>query len=183
VDSAPTSEFRVGFIGRLERRKGVDVLLNAISEEDSLDLTVVGHGPEEQNLKATAALRGKNVTFLGFATPEELPDIYRSFAVVAVPSVPTPSWNEQFCRVAVEAMASGVPVVASSSGALPEVVDGGGLLVDPGDPAQLRNALLRLEKDPHLRADLAKRARERAAIFEWRHVAQMQRDFYEAVLS
>src|SRR5699024_8858578 len=61
--------------------------------------------------------------------------------VLVVPSLPTPGWVEQFGRVAVEAMASGVPVIASRSGALPDVVSGAGLLVEPADAQALRQAL------------------------------------------
>ena len=57
--------------------------------------------------------------------------------MVAVPSLPMPGWIEQFGRVVVEAQASGVPVVASASGSLPDVVGESGLLVPPNDPAAL----------------------------------------------
>ena len=67
--------------------------------------------------------------------------MYRRFDVVVVPSLETPSWVEQFGRVAVEAMASGVVVVASRSGSLPEVVGEAGVLVPPGDVGALADAL------------------------------------------
>ena len=73
--------------------------------------------------------------------PDELAGVYRRFDVVAVPSLETPSWIEQFGRVAVEAMASGVAVVASDSGSLPEVVADAGILVPPGDVGALAGAL------------------------------------------
>lgn len=183
AESSRMTRFLVGYVGRLERRKGVHVLLDAVAGTDSLDVTFVGQGPEEKNLKSRAARLGVNVTFLGPATPEELAGIYPSFAALAVPSVPTSSWEEQFCRVAVEAMATGVPIVASSSGALPEVIAGAGLLVSPGDPDQLRNALLRLKEDPSLREDLASRARKRGESFDWACIATLQRELYKAVLS
>lgn len=183
AESRDETSFRVGYVGRLEPHKGVDVLLEAVSGTKSLALTIIGKGPEEQRLKARAAPMSETVTFLGFASGATLSVIYRSFGAVAIPSLPTPSWEEQFCRVAVEAMASGVPVVASSAGALPEIVDGAGLLVRPGDPDQLRDALRSLEEDPGLRAELGKRARARAIAFDWRSVAERQRAFYEAVLA
>ena len=87
------------------------------------------------------------VRFMGWAAQDDLARHYRSFDVVAVPSIDTPGWSEQFCRVAVEAMASGVPVVASRAGALPEVVGAAGLLVDPGDADALGAALEALAGD------------------------------------
>ena len=76
--------------------------------------------------------------------------------MLVVPSIETPSWIEQFGRVALEAMASGVTVVASNSGALPEVLGGAGVLVPPDDVAALAEALTRLRDDPAERARLGR---------------------------
>ena len=93
---------------------------------------------------------GDRVTFHGHVDEEQIPETYRRFDVLAVPSIPLPSWVEQFGRVVVEAQASGVPVVASASGALPDVVGDEGLLVPPGDPAALAAALARFLDEPGL---------------------------------
>ena len=84
------------------------------------------------------------------STSRSLPDVYPTFDVLAVPSVPVPGWLEQFGRVVVEAQAAGVPSVASASGALPDVVGASGLLVPPGDPAALAAALVRVLDEPGL---------------------------------
>jgi glycosyltransferase involved in cell wall biosynthesis len=83
--------------------------------------------------------------------------------------------------VAVEAMASGVPVVASASGSLPEVVGDAGLLVPPGDPAALRAALRDLAGNPERRRELGGRGRARAARFSWSSVAQAHLALYQEV--
>ena len=90
------------------------------------------------------------MTFHGHVEEAAIPDTYRRFDVLAVPSVPMPGWLEQFGRVVVEAQASGVPVVASASGALPDVVGEDGLLVPPRDARALRAALARLLDEPGL---------------------------------
>ncbi len=118
---------------------------------------------------------------MGLRPGEQLPELYRSFDVVIVPSLSTPGWTEQFCRVAVEAMASGVPVIASDSGALPEVVGDAGLLVPPGDPAALRGALNVLASDPDRRIELGRRGRTRSGRFAWETIAKEQLDFYAEV--
>jgi glycosyltransferase involved in cell wall biosynthesis len=173
----------VGYVGRLEAHKGVDVLLRAAVGHEGWNLRLTGDGPQRAELEALAENLGiaHRVAFLGFADGTELADRYRELDVVVVPSLPRPNWLEQFCRVAVEAMASGVPVVASASGAIPDVVADAGSLVPPGDPGALAAAV----EDvliPDRWNELRARGRERAARFTWENVARMQREMYTSVL-
>ena len=171
----------VGYVGRFAPHKGVTTLLDAVAGEERLSLRLAGGGPQEAALRARATALGiaDRVEFAGFLPESELPRFYRSLDVLAVPSLPTPSWVEQFGRVAVEAMACGVPVVASASGALPDVVGGAGLLVPPGDAVALRGALLRLDDD-----DAAAAARAaglvRASECDWEAVAAAYEEMYRA---
>ena len=142
---APAERPVIGYIGRLEAHKGVATLLRAAATGTGTpwSVRITGDGPERGALEALADDLGiaDQVTFLGFADGAELAERYRELDVLAVPSVPWPGWLEQFCRVAVEAMASGVPVVASRSGAIPDVVADAGILVEPGDPVDLARAI------------------------------------------
>ncbi|MFD6094197.1 glycosyltransferase [Oerskovia sp. NPDC060338] len=173
----------VGYAGRLASHKGVDVLLRAVADDDRLALRIAGAGPDADALRATAGQLGDRVTFLGPLDDAALPDFYRGLDVLAVPSRNTPGWIEQFGRVAVEAMACGTPVVASDSGALPDVVGGAGLLVPPGDPDALRRALLRVGTDPDLAATLRREGLERAATCSWAEVAHRYHRMYTDVLA
>lgn len=168
----------VGYAGRLAAHKGVEVLLDAIAGAPELSLRLAGAGPLEGPLRARVAGLGlgDRVTFVGSLDQDALPDFYRSIDVLAVPSLPTAGWLEQFGRVAVEAMACGTPVVASDSGALPEVVAGAGLLVPPGDPDALR-AALRAALVPDEAERLRPAGPARAASCDWDRVA----DAYEAL--
>lgn len=171
----------VGYAGRLASHKGVDVLLDAVAGDDRLTLRIAGAGPREDRLRARASSLGDRVRFVGALTDAELPSFYRGLDVLAVPSLETPGWVEQFGRVAVEAMACGVPVVASDSGALPDVVAGAGLLVPPGDAGTLRAALVRAGTDRALAAELRATGLRRAADCAWPVVARRYRALYEAV--
>jgi glycosyltransferase involved in cell wall biosynthesis len=172
---------RVGYVGRLEPHKGVEVLVRAMALTEGAELEVVGDGPARPSVEQAvreADLDGR-VTLTGFRAQESLASVYPTFDVVAVPSLDTPSWIEQFGRVAVEAMASGAVVVASSSGALPEVVGDAGMLVPPGDAAALAAALTRLRDEPELRGKLREAGLERARRYAWSEVAARQHAFYD----
>ena len=143
---AADGSVRVGYVGRLEEHKGVAVLLDAVASEPRLRLRIAGAGPQEAVLRERIGSQGlaDRVELVGPLEHEELPVFYRGVDVLAVPSLPTPGWVEQFGRVVVEAMCCGTPVVASRSGALPDVVGDGGLVVPPGDPDALADALMRV---------------------------------------
>ncbi|WP_245701113.1 glycosyltransferase [Sanguibacter gelidistatuariae] len=178
-------EIRVGYVGRLESHKGVHVLLAAVASDPRLHLSIVGGGPRETQLHERAQqtdLAGR-VEFLGHLSGSDLAVHYQSLDVLAVPSLPTSSWLEQFGRVAVEAMASGVPVVASDTGALPDVLDGAGTLVPPGDAAALRDALLRVGTSPDLRAGHIAAGLDRAAQYSWDAVGEAYLRLYTDVVT
>ena len=175
---------RVGYAGRLAPHKGVDVLLSAAAIDPRLELAVAGDGPAAESLREQADTLdlGPRVRFLGPLDAADLPAFYSELDVLAVPSRPTAGWTEQFGRVAVEAMACGIPVVASASGALPDVVGGAGLLVPAGDPDALREALVRVGTDPALAARMREDGLVRAAGCTWGRVAELQLAMYRRAL-
>jgi glycosyltransferase involved in cell wall biosynthesis len=128
------------FLGRLSVEKGVDTLTTTWGGRRRL--LVVGDGPERERLRATSR---PGVEFHQPVPPEELGPLLRNARALVLPS----RWYEGWPRVAVEALAAGVPIVASDIGGLPElVVDGeSGLLVPPDEPAAWMNAIRRLDDD------------------------------------
>ena len=178
----PEGKLRVGFVGRLIPHKGADVLVRAVALDDRFEAEIFGGGPESDRLSALADGLdvGGRVTFRGPVDEEEIPAVLRGFDVLAVPSLPTPGWVEQFGRVVVEAQASGVPVVASRSGALPEVVDDAGILVAAGDAADLARGLARLLDEPGLWGRLRTAGLGWADRCSWPRVAQEQFALYRA---
>ena len=180
----PRDVATLGYIGRLEEHKGVDVLLRALVGHQDWRLRITGDGPERERLRDLARELGiaDRVEFLGFASGTALADRYRGLDVLAVPSLPRTNWLEQFCRVAVEAMASGVPVVASSSGAIPDVVGDAGILVPPGNPERLERGILEA-LEPDRWKELRARGLDRAQRFSWQNVAALQRSMYQSILA
>lgn len=175
--------FHVGYVGRIEDRKGVFTLLTAIGATTGMTVEFVGDGDAAERLSAAILARSLDdrAKVSGYANHDDLGAVYRSFDVVVVPSLDTPSWVEQFGRVVVEAMASGVPVVVSDSGSLPEVAGDAGLVVPQCDARALAAALEKLRDSPELRADLLARGLARAREFSWEHIARRQADLYRRV--
>lgn len=171
---------RIGYAGRLLPLKGVATLLAALKPHPQLHLTICGSGPQEHELRELASRWGiaDRVTFAGSLSGHDLADFYRSIHVLAVPSLITRSWIEQFCRVAVEAMACGTPIVATDSGALPEVVGDGGVIVSAGDAHSLGSALAAVGEDEGWRRRLGAAASTRAASMTWARVADQVRRVY-----
>lgn len=174
----------VGYVGRIQEFKGVFTLLSAIGEVSNTTLTYVGGGEDAERLRSAIAARGYDdrVSVQGFVDYDELPELYRSFDVLVTPSHDMPTVMEQFGRVVVEAMASGVPVVVSDSGALPEVVGDAGIVVPQGDALALAAVLENLRDSPDLRRDLRVRGLARAKDFSWPHIARRQAALYRSVL-
>ena len=179
---SPPSTITVGFLGRLVVEKGVEVLLLALLHEPTLRARFAGTGPLATELTRRAADLGisDRVGFVGAVAPDAVVEFYRSVDVIAMPSLTTPSWTEQFGRVAVEAMACGVPVVASDAGALPDVVAGAGIVVAEGNARALGAALV--EAAGPRREELRTAGFTRAAECTWDAVARDYLELYHSVL-
>ena len=174
----------VGYIGRVVPEKGVDVLVDALAGFDAR-LLVVGDGISRRALedRTTSWPAGKAV-FTGGVPDTAVPDYLACMDALVLPSRTTPSWAEQFGHVLIEAMAAGVPVIGSSSGAIPEVIGEAGLVFPEGDAKALRAQLATLFDDPALRKRLVERGRARVdRLYTNERIAQAQRDIYRQVLA
>jgi glycosyltransferase involved in cell wall biosynthesis len=167
--------------------KGLAPLLEALAkvrtERDDAHLVVIGKVKGKSRIPALIdrlALGGA-VTFVSGVTTQRIVDLYAEAEVAAVPSL-----YEGFSLPAIEAMACGVPIVATTGGALPEVVGGDGdtgLLVPPADPGALATALLRALGNADLRSRLGAAGRARVLEqFTWRTAAARTVEQYRALL-
>lgn len=158
---------RVLFVGRMVRQKGAHVLIAAAAafSADEVEVSIIGSAGFDPNAPLSAyehslreVARNKSVAFLPFTDRDSLPDLYRAADVLVVPSI----WAEPSGLTVAEGMASGLPVVASHVGGIPEVLGDTGILIPPDDPDALARALRTLHDDPALRASLGVTARQRA---------------------
>jgi glycosyltransferase involved in cell wall biosynthesis len=151
----------IGYIGRLVPEKGVDVLVEAMAPLDAR-LLVVGNGASRGALEARVSSWPRDkARFVGAVTDTDVPEYLAALDALVLPSRTTTTWAEQFGHVLIEAMAAGVPVIGSSSGAIPEVVGDAGVIVPEGDAVALRGALERVLADPAHRARLCERGWDR----------------------
>jgi alpha-maltose-1-phosphate synthase len=125
-------------------------------------LVFVGSGNQGSRLSIAAAALGvsERVHVVPFVSYGEMPNVFLTADLVVAPSLPTPYWEEQFGMVLVEAMASGRALVSTASGAIPEVVGDGAVVVPPYDVEALTDAMDRLLGDTEERMALGLRARE-----------------------
>lgn len=172
------------YVSRMSYRKGPHVLLNAFSEIEDATLVMVGSGELLPFLRAQAKFLGieDRVKFLGYVNSKMLPKIFGMADVFVLPSITA----EAFGIVILEAMASGLPVVATNVGGIPEIIreSESGLLVSPGNELELRNAIEKLLLDDNLREWFGNNGREAVEEkYSWDKVAERIEKTYEEVLS
>lgn len=186
-----TADGRVGkyllCIAHHNRRKGLDVLIKAFAELNNeypaLRLLLAGDGPlraELEDLARSLALQ-ERVAFLGRRSRTEIPSLIMGCEAVVVPSI-----AESFGIVVLEGMACRKPVVASGVGGIPEIITSGqdGLLVEPGNPAALADALRTVLEDEELRDTIAANGYQTVKRrFEWRHTGARYLEEYSRLLA
>ncbi len=186
-------EFVILFVGWFLPRKGIDFLLLALRElmDDTtlskrrIRLMAVGSGPGKDRVDRLVDRLGigSACTFPGSVAYNHMPDVFRAADAFVLPSIATPEWQEQFGMALIEAMACGVPVVTTWSGAIPEIAGDAALLCQPNDFVSLSEAIRRLITDRTLREDLGAAGRARAVgRYALPHFAGALSDLYEGLL-
>lgn len=202
--SKKDKSFREGFgekskiilgVGRLIKWKGFEYLIRALplvqAYIPTAKVAILGKGPEEENLKAIARKLklelNKDVFFLGSVSQDRLPYIYASSDVVVSPSITIAETGEREGQgnVALEARASGTPVVASRSGGLVDTIDGktNGLLFEERDHQELAKKIISIFSDEKLRNSLAKNGLKHVREnFSWKKTSSRFCELYEGIL-
>jgi phosphatidylinositol alpha-mannosyltransferase len=190
-DLEPVERYRDGrinvlFVGRIDPRKGVPYLCKAMPMvarelDGHVRFLLVG----EKGLRTALCpkpgdLRGAEVVWVGRVSPEELPRYYATADIFCSPA----TGQESFGIVLLEAMASGVPIVASDIPGYRTVLASGreGLLVEPRNPLELARGIVTLAQDPSLRRNCALRGREKALHYDWPLVVRRLEAIYRRVL-
>jgi phosphatidylinositol alpha-mannosyltransferase len=180
------NEFRILFVGRLERRKGLEYLLGAmpaiLKDVPGARLCVVGGGPLAGSYRSRVpAVARSRVEFLGFVSSDDLPRHYRSADVYCSPA----TGGESFGIVLLEAMAAGAAVVASDIRGYRDVVRHGvtGLLTTRASSFGIASAIVHLARSPGAATALRGAARREVERYDWARVTERVLDVYDRALS
>ena len=172
------------FVGRLAEIKGVDYLIEAMNKIDAI-LVIVGDGPQKACLIDQAKSQGEKIRFLGSKNHDELRIIYASSDIFVAPSITMKDGSKEgFGLVLLEAMASGLPIVASNSGGIIDLVHHGinGLLANEKDADDLAIKINLLLSDSQTRGKLAKFSERTAKEFDYKVIAKKYADIIENVM-
>ena len=183
----PDEPFWLGYFGRMVESKGVLDLIEALALlPPQVHLLLIGDGellPQIETRIAELDLQHR-VALKSRVPSGEIPEQMRRLHAFVLPSRTTSRWKEQFGRVLVEAMASGVTPIGSSSGEIPHVVGDAGLIFAEGDVDDLAIKIGRLVEQPALRLELAQRGRQRALEhYTQRSLAAQYYAVYEQMLA
>jgi glycosyltransferase involved in cell wall biosynthesis len=174
----PGDEIIIGSVGRLDKQKGHHYLIEAAAKLKDHTIAIAGDGPLREELKKQASGLNSKVLFAGTVMPEEVPIFMRALDIFCFPSL----W-EGFGIAIAEAMAAGLPVVASDIAPLREVVGDAGIIVTPRDSTELAKAIKMLIDDSSLRDTLAKKAKDRAKAFSIDRSVKAFEGLFESMLS
>jgi glycosyltransferase involved in cell wall biosynthesis len=180
VSRTPSAVFTIGYAGRLVPEKGISDLVDAFLRMNvPAQLVLFGDGP----LRPGVERGSSKIKVVADFTHERMAEAYAEIDLLVLPSRSTPTWEEQFGRVLVEALSCGVPVLGSDSGEIPWVIrtTGGGEVFPEGDVGALASLLDDLARDADRRARLAQRGREAVRrLFSLEVVARNMRTVIDA---
>ena len=185
-----TNGLKILCVSRLIERKGVEYLIRAVAKlpEPRPSLTLAGTGNIEAELKRLASELGLastgdargGVRFLGQVAPEDIAGVYRAHDLFALPSL-----NEGMSNTVLEAMASGLPVIATETGGTAELLADGqnGFIIEKRSPEDIAEKIKRYLDKRELLVPHGENSRERAEKMSWKNAAAAYYELYEGVMS
>lgn len=173
-------KFLIGQVGALRKHKGQHITIKAahlLQDLPDIHFLFLGDGPDRKELEEKAK-NLTNVNFLGHK--KNIGPYFAAFDLFIFPSL-----SEGLGSSILEAMQAGVPVLASNTGGIPDIIEHAvtGWLIEPGDPVQLAQAIRHLYSNPELRTQLATQASERLHKFSPQSIGKLYLELYRHIIS
>ncbi len=147
-------DYNIAYTGRIVPEKGLEILLKAIEGLDKIKLAIAGVGKKDYEEKIKNIIKQKKleekIVWKGHISSKNIPEFLNKMHILILPSISMPDWKEQFGRVLIEAFASKVAVIGSSSGEIPNVIGDAGLIFKEGDSSDLKDKIKLLLNDKNL---------------------------------
>jgi glycosyltransferase involved in cell wall biosynthesis len=171
----------VGFVGRFVEEKGIGIILDCLKKlRQPWRGLFLGGGQLEPELKRFEAMYPDRVRVVVGLPHDEVPAYLNAIDILLAPSQTRSNWREQFGRMIIEAFACGVPVIASNSGEIPNVVGDAGIIVDENAPQDWLQNIQRLLSDASLRCQLKAAGLDRVhQKYTWPLIAHQHCDFFD----
>ena len=159
-------KIRLVYVGRLAPEKGNNYLIEAIAGLDNIELTLIGSGPSENDLKALAKETKVNVNFTGRLEQEDvIKELQKSDIYVMA------SLKEGMSNSVLEAMACGLPIIATDAGGSVELIKDNGFIIEKASSEAIANKLKKFSSNPRLISSMGLISRELAEKMSWKNVA------------
>lgn len=178
----PKNLFLFATIANFYKTKGLHILVDAVAllkqeVKNKCKFVIFGNGPEEQDIKLRLKNSGLTGNFLLLGKKDRAYQYLKAFNAFLLPSL-----KEGFPYVILEALAAGLPILTTTAGGLPEAVGEAGLLVKPGNAAELAEKIGQMVFDQQLRNRLANKARERSQLFTLQKMLSETENVYKKIL-
>ena len=170
-------KIKIVSVGRLIPRKGYEYLIKALKGKENFELTLIGDGDLLTELKNLAKKMNVKVYFSGRVKHEDIADVLQEKDIFVLPSL-----NEGMSNAILEAMACGLPIVATDTGGSKELVKKNGFLVEKRSVNELKEVLEKFEKEPNLILEMGYISREIAEQMNWGNIVKKYLDLYEQII-
>ena len=178
--------FVIGFVGKINRQKGILDLVQAASQIDrKIHLLIIGNGDLKQEMKHLIKLSGlgQRSIHVEAVGNSQVPDYLNCMDILVFPSITLPNVKEQFGRVLIEAMACQVPVIGSNSGEIPTILKDAGITFKERDVKDLKNKIQLLMRDNNLRRKIVKNGHRKVMDnYTWKSIAEKQSRVYKRLI-
>lgn len=168
-----SKKFKIISVGRLIERKGFEYIIEAISELNDVELTIVGDGPLKEKLEKLATRLNSNCKFTGSVKHSKIPEMLWNSDLFVIASI-----SESLSNTMLEALASSLPIITTNTGPA-ELIYDNGFIVDIENSQQIRDKIIEIKSNHELKEDMSKKSFKIAEELSWKTIAKKYKELYD----